>query len=277
MFKGKNVFADLPKGTHVLSAKETRKLIPHYAKGTTGAAEFGFKSIKQGLGRFLTNPVNNTFTSFKSSAFDFIKNNLTNKLQTIFGGGGGGTSSKSASSWAGDIRRAAAQMGEIISDAEVKGIIAQIQRESNGNPKIVQSNAVWDVNTAAGNPARGLLQYIPQTFAAYKVPGHGNIYSGYDQLLAFFNNRTWRRDLPYGLRGWGPRGGRKYATGTDNHPGGPFLAGEKGWELGRLGDHWEILNKGIYDRPRGYEVFPHEESKKMLRALNSMPGYGGGR
>ncbi|MGY3315283.1 SLT domain-containing protein [Peribacillus simplex] len=84
--------------------------------------------------------------------------------------------------------------------------MAQIKRESGGNEKIVQSSAVWDVNTAAGNPARGLLQYIPQTFNAYKMKGHNNIYSGFDQLLAFFNNSTWRRDLPYGRRGWGPRG-----------------------------------------------------------------------
>jgi SLT domain-containing protein len=58
-----------------------------------------------------------------------------------------------------------------------------------------------------------VLQYIPQTFRAYAVKGHNNIYSGYDQLLAFFNNKTWRRDLPYGRRGWGPRGGRKYEKG----------------------------------------------------------------
>src|SRR5699024_1260481 len=91
--------------------------------------------------------------------------------------------------------------------------IAQINRESGGNEKITQSPQVVDVNTLAGNPARGLLQYIPQTFAAYKMKGHNNIYSGYDQLLAFFNNKNWRKDLPYGTRGWGPTGVRKFATG----------------------------------------------------------------
>lgn len=67
-----------------------------------------------------------------------------------------------------------------------------------------------------------------------------------------------------------------YAEGTDNHPGGPFIAGEEGIELGRLGNRWELLNFGMYDRPRGYEVFTHDESKKILGALNRMPAYAGG-
>ncbi|ONK21231.1 phage tail tape measure protein [Bacillus sp. VT-16-64] len=71
-------------------------------------------------------------------------------------------------------------------------------------------------------------------------------------------------------------GGLGYAKGTDNHPGGPFLAGEEGFELGRLGNRWELLNFGLYDRPRGYEVFTHDESKKILRALNNLPGYATG-
>ena len=69
------------------------------------------------------------------------------------------------------------------------------------------------MNTASGNPAQGLLQYIPQTFKAYAVRGHNNIRSGYDQLLAFFNNSNWRRDNPGGRSGWGPTGSRRFATG----------------------------------------------------------------
>lgn len=67
-----------------------------------------------------------------------------------------------------------------------------------------------------------------------------------------------------------------FADGTDNHKGGLFIAGEEGWELGRMGNRWEMLNTGLYDRPRGYEVFPHDESKKIIRALNNMPGYASG-
>ncbi|WP_212925329.1 phage tail tape measure protein [Oceanobacillus sp. J11TS1] len=74
-----------------------------------------------------------------------------------------------------------------------------------------------------------------------------------------------------------------YAKGTPTggHKGGSFLAGEEGWELGRMGNRWEMLNFGLYDRPRGYEVFTHDESKKIVRALNNMqkptvPGYATG-
>lgn len=67
-----------------------------------------------------------------------------------------------------------------------------------------------------------------------------------------------------------------YADGTSHHPGGSFLAGEEGYELGRMGNKWEMLNFGMYDRPSGYQVFTHDESKKILGAMNKMPAYAGG-
>src|SRR5699024_5315207 len=101
---------------------------------------------------------------------------------------------------------------------EIGGILKQIQRESGGNQGITQSSSVVDINTLSGNPAKGLLQYIPQTFRAYAMKGYGNIMNGYHQLLAFFNNSNWRRDLPYGKRGWGPTGYRRYKQGTNYVP-----------------------------------------------------------
>src|SRR5690606_32449764 len=67
-----------------------------------------------------------------------------------------------------------------------------------------------------------------------------------------------------------------YAVGTSYHPGGPFIAGEEGFELGRIGNRWEMLSLGMYDRPSGYQVFTHDESKSILRALNNMPAYASG-
>ena len=130
-------------------------------------------------------------------------------------GGSGG-----AGGWRGQIIRASNMMRANASASEVNGILAQIQRESGGNQNIVQSSAVWDVNMASGNPARGLLQYIPSTFNHYKVRGFGNIMNGFHQLMAFFNNSRWRSDLPYGRSGWGPSGYpiRPYAKGTPYVP-----------------------------------------------------------
>lgn len=272
----KPTIMNMKKGTHVTPAKKTKELIPRYAKGVGTLAKISFKKLGAlGLGgSLLGGSMGNPFAPVAKGAIS--------KMMSMFTTGNlglnlaGGTSSKKASSWANDIRRAAGAMGEVVTNSQVQGIIKQIARESNGNPNIVQSSAVRDINTLMGNPARGLLQYIPQSFAAYQAPGHGNIYSGYDQLMAFFNNKNWRSDLPYGTRGWGPTGGRKYAKGTDSHPGGQFMAGEKGWELGRMGNHWEMLNAGVYDRPRGYEVYSHEESKKIMRAVNNVSGYENG-
>lgn len=143
---------------------------------------------------------------------------------------GGGSQNKSASKWKSDIKRAAKQMKVNLSSSELNGIIAQIQRESNGNAGVTQGN-IGDINNLRGTPAQGLLQYVPSTFKNYAVKGHGNIKSGYDQLLAFFNNSNWRRDLPYGKSGWGPSGSRRFATGTNSAPRGFAKVFEEGGEI----------------------------------------------
>lgn len=143
---------------------------------------------------------------------------------------GGGSQNKSASKWKSDIKRAAKQMKVNLSGRELNGIIAQIQRESNGNAGVTQGN-IGDINNLRGTPAQGLLQYVPSTFKSYAVKGHKNIKNGYDQLLAFFNNSNWRRDLPYGKSGWGPSGSRRFATGTNSAPRGFAKVFEEGGEI----------------------------------------------
>lgn len=130
--------------------------------------------------------------------------------------------------WTSKIKQAASKLGQRISSSEINGVLAQIQRESGGNQSITQSSAVWDINMANGNPAKGLLQYIPSTFNAYKLRGYENIFNGYHQLLAFFNNSNWRYDLPYGRRGWGPTGRRivGYENGGLVNQDGLYRMGE---------------------------------------------------
>lgn len=131
----------------------------------------------------------------------------TKWLHSLKGSGGG---KKAANKWRGDVKRAAKEMKVNLSAGELKDIISLIQTESSGDPKVMQG--VHDVNSGP-NAARGLLQYTPGTFNGYKVKGKGNILNGYHQLLAFFNNASWRRNLKswksrmaMGLTGWGPTG-----------------------------------------------------------------------
>lgn len=125
------------------------------------------------------------------------------------GSGEGSDEKKSPEEWKDDIRKAAKAMGVNISESDVNGIASLIKNESGGDPKIQQQ--IQDVNSG-GNEAQGLLQYVPSTFDAYKVKGHDDIHNGYDQLLAFFNNKNWKQDYnPNG--GWGPTGGKRKGGG----------------------------------------------------------------
>ncbi|MGI2270353.1 peptidoglycan DD-metalloendopeptidase family protein [Staphylococcus cohnii] len=155
---------------------------------------------------------------------------LSNVMSWLKGLGGGGK--KAPNKWRGTIRKAAKRMKVKLTKAEENGIVAQIARESNGDAGVTQGN-IGDINNLRGTPAQGLLQYVPSTFKSYAVKGHGNIKSGYDQLLAFFNNKNWRRDLPYGKSGWGPSGGRKFATGG--------LINSSGWYNIAEGGHPEFV------------------------------------
>src|SRR5699024_8773290 len=186
---GIDVYTDAPKTLLNAGLKAMGVEVPNFPAAIGDMAKGGFNYAKK-------------------KAVSFIKRTQDDELESVASPVSGG-----ASAWRSHIKKAAARMNESITNTHINGIIAQINRESGGNEKITQSPQVVDVNTLAGNPARGLLQYIPQTFAAYKMKGHNNIYSGYDQLLAFFNNKNWRKDLPYGTRGWGPTGVRKFATG----------------------------------------------------------------
>lgn len=126
-------------------------------------------------------------------------------------GGDADDSAKSPEEWKDDIKKAAKEMGQKVSDEQVKMIISMIAGESGGDPTVTQK--VWDINMAEGHPAQGLLQFIPSTFKKYAVKGHDNIKSGYDQLLALFNDSTWASDIHYG-GGWSPHGNPiKKATG----------------------------------------------------------------
>lgn len=131
-----------------------------------------------------------------------------------------------ADRWGEDIKKAAETMHTSVTPTEIRKIISMIAGESGGNPKAVQPGA--DPDGDGSGPARGLLQYKTRTFNAYKVRGHGNIYHGWDQLLALFNDSNWRNDIHFGA-GWGPTGHARYANGGIANQ--PSIFGEAGPEM----------------------------------------------
>lgn len=116
------------------------------------------------------------------------------------------------------IEAAARKMHVNLPDGFVKDVLRVAMSES-GNRNIQQR--IIDMNSG-GNEAQGPLQFTPQTFKIFAMPGHTNIHNPYDELLAFFNNSDWRHSIGWtvirGTRkfdwlGSGPKGHRRFGHG----------------------------------------------------------------
>ncbi|MBO3634444.1 transglycosylase SLT domain-containing protein [Bacillus subtilis] len=204
---------NLPKGTEVLSAKQTRAAlagVPAYAKGTEGniftKAWNGVKSVAGKVkdvaldvfdyighpSKLLTKVLEKmgvsapsmagsfgdlakgAFNFVKDKAVGFVKGKMSSYAESFSGGG-----SKAVKKW---VAQALSIKGL---GSEYAGALETIaMKESGGNPNVVNN---WDSNAKAGHPSQGLMQFIPSTFNAHKEPGHGNIKNPVDQILAAIN------------------------------------------------------------------------------------------
>lgn len=128
------------------------------------------------------------------------------------------------------ITQAMAIKGTPASWANDLGIIAM--HESGGNPNAIN---LTDSNAQAGHPSQGLFQTIPSTFAAYALPGHGNILNPIDNAIAAIGYIVSRYGDVFHVPGilnmaqGGPYIG--YANGTNYAQGGMAMVGERGPEL----------------------------------------------
>ena len=108
-----------------------------------------------------------------------------------------------------------------LSTGLVGKVLRQIQTESGGNSK-----AMGGTDGLSDGHAEGLMQVKPPTFNAYKLPGHGNIWNGFDNMLAGLNYAKHRygSDLSFLGQGHGYAEGGLitqhgiYEVGEHNHP-----------------------------------------------------------
>jgi SLT domain-containing protein len=109
----------------------------------------------------------------------------------------------------------------------LNNVLYQMQTESGGNPNAIN---LTDINAQRGDPSKGLMQVISETFAAYRNPSlSSNIYDPLANIFAGVNYAVHR----YGNPGWlSVLGhGHGYANGTSSAQPGLAVVGEHGPEL----------------------------------------------
>lgn len=101
--------------------------------------------------------------------------------------------------WIDQASAALAFHGEApLSDRDAVRMI--ITRESSGDPCAIN---LWDSNWRAGHPSKGLIQAIDTTFAAYRLPGYGDIWHPVDSIVAgmrYARSRYGSESLVPGVR-----------------------------------------------------------------------------
>lgn len=266
MFNDRNtLIPNAPAGTQVLSGEDTHKVmssmgIRHYADGTDATldpdkAEKIMDAIdKNPLGelkKYFYGATNFNGSPFVSDFGPAISNAFLNAIKDPFkkaidefGGQLANPAGAGVTRWIPVIKRAAKVMHVNLTAAGLSKLLSNMQHESGGNPTIVQT--VDDINMRNGNPAIGLFQFIPRTFSSYAVRGHTNIRSGYDQILAVFNDSNWFSDIAPG-GGWGPSGRRRYANGG-------FSYAHQLAEISENNKPEAIIPLDLSKRPRAYHI-----------------------
>lgn len=189
--------------------------------------------------------------------FDWIKKTL-GPLLSPAGGGEDNPQGTGVARWRDSVEKALKANGLPTTQEYVGAWLRQIQSESGGNPNAVQGGYV-DINTLTGDLAKGLVQTTSSTFNSFKHKGHGNIFNGYDNLLAGIAYAKSR----YGGNMLAVIGhGHGYANGGLVHKNGVYELAEGDMpeyviptDIAKRGRAWQLLTEAVArfagDAPQG--------------------------
>ncbi|MGK4184932.1 tape measure protein [Pediococcus pentosaceus] len=147
---------------------------------------------------------------FGKSFFSGIAKMFAPFIEDAGGSGTGDPGGAGVHRWKSDVESALSKLGLSTSASMVSRVLRQINTESGGNPK-----AMGGTDGLADGHAEGLMQVKPGTFRAYHLPGHGNIWNGYDNMLAGLNYAKHRYGSGLSFLG----NGHGYANGGWGRPG----------------------------------------------------------
>lgn len=228
---GKSLVTD-PMGTVEDAVGGVWELVRSEYDSLTGMVS-GIREMWNSPLDYATQVVKDTYATAKESLpnmeglFDFSGDKLSSKKPDMSGAMGAMSVpgvGDAVSRWTPQVKTVLKQLGLPMSDLAL--ILHRIKVESGGNPKAIN---LWDSNAKAGYPSQGLMQTIPQTFAAYAGPYRSrgitdplaSIYAGVNYATHRYGSR-WRKALS---------GNQGYWTGTLSASPGLALVGERGPEL----------------------------------------------
>lgn len=203
------------------------------------------------------NPLQSLIKRQVGGMFDWIKKTL-GPLLSPAGGGEDNPQGTGVARWRDSVEKALKANGLPTTQEYVGAWLRQIQSESGGNPNAVQGGYV-DINTLTGDLAKGLVQTTSSTFNSFKHKGHGNIFNGYDNLLAGIAYAKAR----YGGNMLAVIGhGHGYANGGLVHKNGVYELAEGDMpeyviptDIAKRGRAWQLLTEAVArfagDAPQG--------------------------
>lgn len=263
----RNLMMFLPAQTEVLDGGRSAQLAPmmginHYANGAVGDFFASLwdkgKDVVDFAEDILKKPVDfmesvfKHFVSGKSDNGGFFSVQLHTSLPVFFAKSMAGWVKKQfqemadpagsgVDRWRPYVVRALDMMH--LSSSLVGRVLKQIQTESGGNPHAKQPGA--DPDGDGSGPALGLMQTKRKTFDSYKLPGHDNIWNGFDNLLAGLNYARHRYGDSLSFLGQG----HGYANGGIATQ--PSIFGEAGAEMAipldsmKSSRAWELMRQVV--------------------------------